>query len=212
MTRAAGSGDVNRLTSGRQNCSPITRPGGIHENPRLPVFVGYHAGEGYPNAILAHTSSALILEVKLNGVPVPEAGINAAVAGEFGVPVVFVSGDQAIAEQCRQLLGPIEAAVVKEALGFFGGVMVHPEESQRRVREGAKRGLERRRQLSPYRLARPVKLEMSFKNQVMAELISYFPGVERPRGNTVALTTKDMIEAAHYMQVFSNINIPIGVQ
>ena len=186
---------------------------GIDDTFAAAVFVGYHSGEGYPDAILAHTHDALsVLEVKLNGVPVPEAGINAAIAGEFGVPVVFVSGDQAIAEQCRQLLGPIETAVVKQALGFFAGIMVHPEESQRRIREGVKRGVERRRQLSPYRLARPVKLEMSFKNQVIAELISYLPGVERPRGNTVALTLKDMLEAAGVIQVFGNINIPLGVQ
>ena len=186
---------------------------GIDNTYVAAVFVGFHASENRPNALLAHTDSATtILEVKLNGTTVPEAGINAAVAGEFGVPVVFVSGAQATADECRELLGPIETAVVKQALGFFAGIMVHPEESQRRIREGVKRGIERRGQISPYRLARPVKLEMSFKNQVLAELISYLPGVARPRGNTIALTTKDMIEAAHYMQVFLNISIPLGVQ
>ena len=133
-------------------------------------------------------------------------------AGEFGVPVVFVSGDQSITEKCRQLLGSIETAVVKQALGFFGGIMVHPDESQRRIREGVKRGVERRRQLQPYRLTRPVNVEMSFKNQVMAEIISFLPGVKRPNGNTITLAAKDMLEAADYMLVFSNISAPIGVQ
>jgi len=192
---------------------PLGMMEGIDDSYAAVVFVGFHASENRPNALLAHTDSAsTILEVKLNGTTVPEAGINAAVAGEFGVPVVFVSGDQAIAAECRELLGPIETAVVKQALGFFGGVMVHPEESQRRIREGVKRGIERRGQLSPYRLARPVKLEMSFKNQVLAELISLLPDVARPKGNTITLTTKNMIDAAHYMQVFANISIPLGIQ
>lgn len=192
---------------------PLGMMTGIDDTYAAVVFVGYHASEGHPGALLAHTDSAMtILEVKLNGTTVPEAGINAAIAGEFGVPVVFVSGDQAIADECRQLLGPIETAVVKQALGFFGGIMVHPDESQRRIREGVKRGVERRRQISPYRLTRPVKLEMSFKHQVLAEVIAFLPGVERPRGNTVVVSTKSMIEAANYMQVFSNITVPIGVQ
>lgn len=183
---------------------------GIDDTYAAAIFVGYHASENRPNALLAHTDHALtILEVKLNGITVPEAGINAAIAGEFGVPVVFVSGDQTVADECRQLLGPIEVAVVKQALGFFGGIMVHPDESQRRIRDGVKRGIERRRQIQAYKLTRPVNLEMSFKNQVMAEVISYLPGVKRPRGNTITVATKDMIEAADYMLVFSNISVPI---
>ncbi|MGH9823509.1 MAG: M55 family metallopeptidase, partial [Blastocatellia bacterium] len=57
------------------------------------VFIGYHAGEGEADAVLAHTFSGKET-VKLNGMIVPEAGFNAAIAGEFGVPVVFISGDQ----------------------------------------------------------------------------------------------------------------------
>ena len=87
-----------------------------------------------------------------------------------------------------------------------------PDESQRRIREGVKRGLDRRQQIRPYRLQRPIKLEIAFKDQVKAELIAYLPGVDRPKGNTILLSTKDMIETARYMQVFDFINIPIGVQ
>ena len=186
---------------------------GIDNTYAAAVFVGFHARENTPNAILAHTDSATtILDVKLNGVSVPEAGINAAIAGEFGVPVVFVSGDQTIAAQCRELFGPIETAVVKQAIGFFSGIMVHPDEAQRRIREGVRRGVEHRHDLRPYRVDRPVRLEMAFKNQVLAEVISFLPGVERPAGNVVTLRPKDMIEAANYMQVFSNMSVPIGVQ
>ena len=178
---------------------PLGMMQGIDETFAAAVFVGYHASEGQVDAILAHTESASrYVDVKLNGTTVPEAGINAAIAGEFGVPVVFLSGDQTIGAEARRLLGPIESAAVKTAGGFYSATMLHPEECQRLIREGVKRGIERRAQIKPYKLARPVKLEVTFKQTVLAEIASYFQGVERPRGNVVVYTARDMLEASRF--------------
>jgi D-amino peptidase len=178
---------------------PLGMMQGIDETFAAAVFVGYHASEGQADAILAHTESASrYVDVKLNGTTVPEAGINAAIAGEFGVPVVFLSGDQTIGAEARRLLGPIESAAVKTAGGFYSATMLHPEECQRLIREGVKRGIERRAQIKPYKLARPVKLEVTFKQTVLAEIASYFQGVERPRGNVVVYTARDMLEASRF--------------
>jgi D-amino peptidase len=178
---------------------PLGMMQGIDSSFAAVAFVGYHASEGQASAILAHTESgSTIFDVKLNGVTVPEAGINAAIAGEFGVPVVFLSGDQTIGEEARRLLGPIEVAAVKTAGGFYSGTMLHPEECQRLIREGVKRGVEKRRSLSPYRLSRPVKLEVTFKNTALAEIASYFQGVERPKGNVIVYSARDMLDASRF--------------
>jgi len=176
---------------------PLAMMQGIDNTFDAVVFIGYHASEGQPSAVLSHTFSGRE-EVKLNGVVVPEAGFNAAIAGEFGIPVVFLSGDQTIAEEAKHLLGPIETAVVKEATGFYSATMIHPDESQRLIRAGVKRGIERRKELSPYRLSHPVKMEVAYKDIVTAEVISYLPGVERPRGNTIVFTGPDMIAVSKF--------------
>ena len=136
----------------------------------------------------------------------PEAGFNAAIAGDFGVPVVFLSGDQTICEDARKLLGLIETAAVKEATGFYSASMMHPEEAQKLIREGVKRGVERRAELKPYRVARPVKLKIRFNDSVNAEVVSYLPGVERPAGNVIVFTGRDMIEVSRFFQAVQNIN------
>ena len=178
---------------------PLGMMQGIDETFDAVIFIGYHAGEGQADAILAHTEAAdTIFEVKLNDVAVPEAGINAAIAGEFGVPVVFLSGDQTIGEEVRRLLGPIEIATVKTAGGFYSATMLHPEECQRLIREGVKRGVAKRHQLKPYKLARPVKLEVTFKWTVYAEIASYLRGVDRPRGNAIVYTANDMVDASRF--------------
>jgi D-amino peptidase len=171
-------------------------------------LVGYHASEGTPGALLAHTMYAgKVLEMKLNGLAIPEAVFSAATAGEFGVPVVFLSGDQSIAAQARALLGPIETAVVKTADGFFSGTMLHPEECQRLIREGARRALERRKELKPYRVTRPVKLEITFKKTVDAELVSYLHDVERPRGNVAVFTGRDMADVSRFVSVIGYLDV-----
>lgn len=186
---------------------PLMMMQGIDGSFDAAVFVGYHASEAQAAAVLAHTmSSRRIFEIRLNGVPVPEAGFNAAIAGEFAVPVVFLSGDQTIGEQARQLLGPIETVAVKQATGFYSATMMHPEEAQRLVRAGVKRALERRSELKPYRTAHPVKLEVIFKDTVNAEIVSYLPGVERPRGNAVVFNARDMIEASKFLEAILSLN------
>jgi len=187
---------------------PLGMMQGIDDSFAAAAFVGYHASEGQPNAILAHTESgSRFFDVKLNGVSVPEAGISAAIAGEYGVPVVFLSGDQTIGQEATRLLGPIETAAVKVASGFYTATMLHPEECQRLIREGMKRGVEKRRQLKPYKLSRPVKLEVTFKRTVDAEVASYFQGVERPRGNVIVYTANDMLEASRFFNAIGFLSV-----
>src|SRR3989475_11899904 len=79
--------------------------------------IGYHARAGTRNAILDHTYADCIHEARLNGRPVGELGLNAALAGGFGVPVVLVSGDNALAAEARELLGEgVRPVIVKEAV------------------------------------------------------------------------------------------------
>ena len=185
---------------------PLGMMQGIDASFGAVVFVGYHAAEGRPNAVLSHSFDGT-MEVELDGVTVPEAGFNAAIAGDFGVPVVFLSGDQTICADATKLLGPIETAVVKEATGFYSATMIHPEEAQKRIREGVRRGVERRAEMKPYRIAHPVKLKIRFNSTVTAEVVAMLPGVERPAGNVIVFQGRDMVEVSKFFEAISNIRV-----
>ena len=184
---------------------PLGMMQGIDETFGAVAFIGYHAAEGRPAAILSHTFTGT-MDVELDGVAVSEAGFNAAIAGEFGVPVVFLSGDQTICGDARKLLGPIETAAVKDATGFYSASMMHPEEAQKLIREGVRRGVERRREIQPYRVAKPVRLQLRFHQVVDAEVVSLLPGMERPSGNVVVFQGRDMVEVARLMEAITNMN------
>ncbi len=88
------------------------------------VFIGYHAFEGTTDAVLNHTmSGGTVYSVKVNGVEMPELGLNALIAGVHKVPVVFVSGDKAVCEQAKTLIGQnLTTVAVKDGVGKTAAV------------------------------------------------------------------------------------------
>lgn len=169
------------------------------------LFVGYHSGTTNPEGVRAHTmSSANLADVKLNGVSVPEAGLNAAIAGHFGVPVALVTGDEAAVKEARALLGDVEGAVVKWPYGFHSARTLTPEASCALIREKAKSAVERAKGRKPWKVTSPVSLEIRFKNYRPAEVLAYLPIVDRVDAHTVRFRGKDMLEVARFLEFVLN--------
>ena len=168
------------------------------------LFVGYHAMAGVSPAIIDHTYTSLVHEARLNGRPVGELAINAALAGTYDVPVVLVSGDQMLAAEARDLLGPsVETVVVKHAVGRFAARSVAPAEACRRIREGAAAAL--RRSHTPWRLAAPIRLEVDFTLTQMADMAELAPGSVRTSGRTVTFTHDDYREVFRAWRALYNL-------
>jgi D-amino peptidase len=105
---------------------PLLMVQGIDPSFDALVLVGYYASQEQFPAVLAHNiTSQRIMGIKFNGTTMPDAGLAAAIAGEFGVPTVFVSGDQAVGQEMKRLVGRIETVAVKQAIGFYAATMMH---------------------------------------------------------------------------------------
>jgi D-amino peptidase len=164
------------------------------------IFIGYHASTDNSLGVRAHTmSSARLTSVRLNGVPVPEAGLNAAVAGVFDVPVIMISGDDAIAEEATVLLGEVETAIVKEAYGFHSAETMMPAAAYRLIEEAAARAVGRIRDFRPWDLGGPVELEVSFKHYRPVEALEYLEIVERVDSRTIRYRGADMIAVSRFL-------------
>ncbi len=144
---------------------PLMMMEGIDESFDAAIFIGYHASTTNSEGVRAHTmSSGRLADIRVNGVSMPEAGINAAIAGHFGVPVIMISGDDAIVEEARALLGDIEGAVVKKAISFHSAKTMMPEAAYKLVRDKVRTAVERIDDFQPYKLSTPVTLDVRFKN------------------------------------------------
>ena len=177
---------------------------GIDDGFDAAMFIGYHARSGTPRAIIDHTYTDRVHEARLNGKPVGELAINAALAGAHDVPIAMVSGDQALAAEARDLLGEaVETVVVKQAVGRFAARSVHPSEACRRIREGATTALRRRHQ--PLRLSSPITLEVEFELTQMADMAELVPGSVRIGGRTLQYRHDDYREVFRAWRALYNL-------
>ena len=179
---------------------PLGMMQGIDESFAGAIFIGYHTGTTNLDGVRAHTlSSARLTDVRLKGVSVSEAGLNAAIAGHFNVPVIMVSGDDAVVKETTALLGNIEGAVVKWASGFHSAMTMTPQMSTVLIREKAERAVRRISEFKPYKLAVPIELEVRFKNYRPAEVLSYLSIVQRPDSHSIRFVGKDIIEVSKFL-------------
>jgi D-amino peptidase len=161
------------------------------------LFVGYHARAGHPSGTIAHTYSSAPTLTRLNGRPVGETGLNAAVLGAWGVPVGLVAGDDRLAEEVADWLPGAERVVVKQAVGWRAAASVHPDVARQLVSDAAARAVERavRGELEPLHVDLPVTLEVEFRHAGEADHAALVPTAERYGDRGVRVVAADVVTA-----------------
>jgi D-amino peptidase len=162
------------------------------------AFIGYHAGAGHPSGIIGHTYANVVMEARVNGVPHNESGLNALRLGHHGVPVILVSGDDALAGEIEQLLPWAERVVVKRAQAAAVADMLSPDTARAEIAAGMRQALGRLAEMPPYRLAGDLRLEVDLRLPIMADYCAVIPTVERigPRSVAVEPADADSLYAA----------------
>ncbi len=144
------------------------------------VLVGYHAMAKTRKAIAPHTiAGAAIAELRINGRPHGETGLNAAVLGSMGIPVVMVTGDTTTMAEAREFLGDqIETVAVKEAVGTSAAICRPPSATLPDITAAAKRALVN---IGNARVYNPseFRLEIDFFNVPQCDRASRTASIER---------------------------------
>jgi D-amino peptidase len=180
---------------------PLMMMQGVDETFAGAIFIGYHSATTNSQGVRAHTiSSARLADVRLKGISMSEAGLNAAIAGHFNVPVIMISGDDVVVKETQALLGDVEGAVVKWASGFHSAKTMMPEASYQLIREKVQKAVGRIKDFKPYKLAAPIQLDVRFKNYRPSEVLSYLSIVERTDAHSIRFTGKDMIEVSKFLE------------
>lgn len=158
-----------KLLAGR----PIGYPFGCDDSFDAALIIGQHAKSNTDGGHLAHTGSFNVEELTINGVSVGEMGCNFLFASYFGVPSIFLSGDQAAADEAKALVPNIETAAVKAGLprgpaaGISGdenrafngaAIHLHPTKARKLIKEGVRRALAKRSEIKPFWLEPPYEL------------------------------------------------------
>ena len=118
--------------------------------------VGAHSKAGTPSGNLAHTRSEAIRRWSFNGIEVGETGLQALIAGYYGVPFIFAAGDVHLCREMEALCPGCVTVAVKQGTSMFSALTLAPERARELIRAGAERAVEALGRVEPLTLASPV--------------------------------------------------------
>lgn len=202
---------ISELDPSARLISGVTKPlgmmQGIDETFDAAIFIGYHAGAGARDAVLDHTySGAVVYSLKVNGLEVPELGLNALIAGHFNVPVVFVSGDRAACEEAKEILGSnVTVLAVKDGIGRYAANSMSLQQAQTLTRQKVKKALQDRNEKTPFRLAPPYVITLTYLRSSQADLATLIPGVKRLDARTVQITSDNILTGFQFLRALMAI-------
>ncbi|WDL96241.1 M55 family metallopeptidase [Alicyclobacillus sp. ALC3] len=160
-------------------------------------FVGHHGREGGDErAVINHTLAGVcVSELRVNGQVVGETQLNARVAGQFGVPALFVAGDDAYVREVQQDLPHVVGAVVKRGIDRYAAELLPPRKAQQVIRAQAAEAMKLVGHVPPLVVTGPVTFEVEYKTTAQAHMTTTIPLVEQVGPKTIRFTSPDMVTA-----------------
>lgn len=180
----------------RGSPKPITQMTGINQDFDAAIFLGYHPKKGTKHGILDHTIYGSIIDsITINGLEVGETAINAAIAGYYEVPLIFLSGDLAVTKEAKGIIPNIVTVAVKEAVGRNAAKCIHPKKGRELIRKGVKEALKKRGSVRPFTFKPPIEAWVKYVSTEMVDAVEFMPSAERIDGRTVKFALNDYIKA-----------------
>ena len=151
------------------------------------LFVGMHAKAGTERGVLSHTvSSEAWHNLWFNGVLVGEPGINAALCGACGCPVLLATGDEATCDEARQLLGAdLTTVPVKRGLTRFSARQIPPLRARQMIEDGAYAALQNLKAVAPYAPGKPSEVVLEVVAPDKADRFRHKAGIEMRDTRTI---------------------------
>jgi D-amino peptidase len=174
---------------------PLGMMQGIGDDFAAAVFIGYHARASTSAAVMDHSFSGNLKSISINGREVGEFGLNSALAGFYRVPVVFASGDTALAREAAQFTPGVVTVAVKDGIGTTAAASLHPVVARQQIRAGVARAIQRRHDVSPARIAGPVLLRIELLRASQADLAMKIPAMVREGPRVVTYRAHDILAA-----------------
>jgi D-amino peptidase len=172
---------------------------GIDERFDALFLIGYHARAMTADGTLAHTWSSVLNSLQLNGQTVGETGWACAFAGQFGVPLALVTGDDKLMAQVSEEIPAGYHTVVTKTGWLYNAAHMRPiADVRREIKEAAHRSLKDLKSLPVHKPALPVTVTLRFRYSESLKACAAVPNVERLAPDTFQCRAADFIEAQKY--------------
>lgn len=157
------------------------------------LFVGYHARAGTAGAVLEHTWNYRVFSACFGDLEVGEFGLGALVAGHYGVPAVYLSGDDKAAAEADALVPGIATTVVKRGITRLAAELLPPQTARARMRDDVERALASSSRPAPLAW-NGEPLRVTFTRVEFCDRAAGCPGARRLDGRTLEMAGSDVLE------------------
>ena len=168
--------------------------GGLDETFLGLILLGVHSKRGTKDALLNHTYEHDIKNIILNGVSVGEIGIEVAIAGDYGVPLILVTGDSRGVAEAKALTQGVSGVVVKESISETCALCYPTAVTSKVICEEAIKILHNPPNIKPYRIKGKVHIEVELTNGIFCDTLNKLYGEQIVNG-TVVVDAASVTEA-----------------
>ncbi len=179
------------LVSGSPKAASMVE--GLDRTTTALIMIGTHAMAG-TRGVLNHTYTRGVLRYTVNECAFGEIGMCTALAGYYGVPLVFASGDDYATREAAELVPGVATVTVKRARGRQAARSLHPVLAREHIRAGVRSALAAN-QVQPLQISAPVHITLQFTDSTRADAHHYIPGTRRLDALTVSYQARDYEEA-----------------
>ncbi len=184
---------------------PYSMMQGLDDSYAGAMFIGYHARAGQ-YGVMSHAMVHAVRNFYINDKPIGELGLNAYLAGHYGVPILMVAGDDQAAKEAEELIPNITTAAVKETISRSSVKSLTPKKAGDLLTDKVNQALDNRHNVKPLTPPENPTLEIEFNNHGQAEWANLMPGTEIVPGTTIVnYQTKDILEAYQAMLVMTEL-------
>ena len=163
---------------------------GIDESFDAAVMTGFHSGAGTDGCPLSHTFNKKTEMLMLNDMPLSEFLFNTYSAAYHKVPVVIVSGDEAICEFAKQIVPGITTMATQKGSGS-ASVSIHPDLAVKKIKEGVQKAISDGVSRCKITLPERFVMTMRFCNHADAYFNSFYSGIKQLDAKTLQYETND---------------------
>lgn len=156
------------------------------------LMVGQHAMAGTLNGFLDHTQQPKeICRYRINGEEHGELSQFALFTGAHGVPLVHVSGDEALCAEAARLFPWVKRTPTKRGTGWATCELYDLDTVRANIRREVAAALAQKRTAKPWTLPGPISISVEYAYSALADARAAIPGVRRPHARTVEWTIAD---------------------
>lgn len=183
----------------------------LHYMHRIPegfdamFMIGFHAGPGKQHAVMQHTFHAYDLQV--NGITLSEVGLGMALAGHYNIPTLLVTGDEETCLEAKELVPNIETVAVKKGVSNVAAIHLHPAVAQEKIRQTAKRAIERKDEIKPFFIKPPLVMDIQLYQSLMADMHEFIPGCERTSARSVRFKADNFFDLFKMFLLSSHLSM-----